>query len=101
MKNLAVVFKHPYLDNSKTEMFSLLFNLVLNDDNCEDSILTFQEYMLSLEANNKGFAVTLLKSVEMVRLTGCMWQTAIMRDKLVWFVREWFVVKELKLTRLW
>ena len=28
-KNVAVVFKRPYLDNSKTQMFSLLFYLVL------------------------------------------------------------------------
>ena len=52
----------------------------MNDDNCEDSILTLQEYMLTLEANNKGFTVTLLKSAKTGRLTECIRQTAIMRD---------------------
>ncbi len=28
-KNLAILFKRPYLDNSKTHMFSLLFYLVI------------------------------------------------------------------------
>ena len=36
--------------------------------------------MFSIEANNQGFAVMLLKSAETGRLDGCPWQTAIMRD---------------------
>ena len=51
----------------------------MNDDNCEDSMITFKEYMLSLKIHNDGFAVTFLQS-DKGRLTGCIWQTAIMRD---------------------
>ena len=52
----------------------------MNGGNCWDSVITFQEYMLSLEANNGGFAITLLKSAEVGRLIECIWQTAIIRD---------------------
>ena len=44
---------------------------IINDDNCEESMITFQEYMLSLEQQNDGFMVTFLKS-DKWRLTGCM-----------------------------
>ena len=51
----------------------------MNDDNDTDTMVTFHEYMLSLELQNKGFSVTFLKSNQ-GRITGCIWQTAIMRD---------------------
>ncbi len=35
--------------------------------------------MLSLESQNNGFSVTFLRSNQ-GRITGCIWQTAIMRD---------------------
>jgi len=70
----------PLTEDNITQMGKDLWLEIMNDDNCEDSILTFQEYMLSLEATNKGFTVTFLKSAETGRLTGCIWQTAIMRD---------------------
>ena len=70
----------PLTDDNIAQMGKELWIEIMNDDNCQDSIITSQEYMLSLEANNKGFAVTLLKSAETGRLTGCIWQTAIMRD---------------------
>ena len=52
---------------------------IMNDDNNVDTIVTFQEYMLSLECQNEGFVVTNLRSNQ-GRITGCIWQTAIMRD---------------------
>ena len=75
----------PLTDDNIAQMKKDLWLEIMNDDNCEDSILTFQEYMLSLESNNKGFAVTLLKCAETGRLTGCIWQTAIMRDNFEQF----------------
>ena len=70
----------PLTDDNIVQMGKELWLEIMNDDKCEDSILTFQEYMLSLEATNKDFLVTLLKSAETGRLTGCIWQTVIMRD---------------------
>ena len=51
----------------------------MNDDNCEDSMIRFKEYILGLEDKNEEFTVTFLKSDE-DRLTGYIWQTVIMRD---------------------
>ena len=45
----------PLTEDNIAQMGKDLWIEIMNDDNCEDSILTFQEYMLSLEANNKGF----------------------------------------------
>ena len=70
----------PLTKDNIAQMGKELWIEIMNDDNCQDSIITFQEYMLNLQENNKGFAVTLLKSAETGRLTGCIWQTAIMRD---------------------
>ena len=52
---------------------------IMNDDNCEDSMIRFKEYILGLEDKNEEFTVTFLKSDE-DRLTGYIWQTVIMRD---------------------
>ena len=46
-------------DNNIAQMGRELWIEIMNDDNCQDSIMTFQEYMLNLEENNKGFVVTL------------------------------------------
>ena len=51
----------------------------MNDDNGTDTIITFQEYMLSLERQNDGFVVSFLRSNQ-GRITGCIWQTVIMCD---------------------
>ena len=50
---------------------------MMNDDNCEDSMITFKEHRISLKDQNKGFAVSFLKSGKDI-LTGRIWQTAIM-----------------------
>ena len=49
-----------------------------------DTIVTFQEYMLSLEYQNRGFSVTFLRSNQ-GRITGCIWQTEIMRNNFEQF----------------
>ena len=50
----------PLTDNNIAQMGKELWIEIMNDDNCQDYIITFQEYMLNLEENSKGFAVTLL-----------------------------------------
>ena len=69
----------PLSDNNIVQMGKDLWLEIMNDDNNTDTIVTFQEYMLSLEHQNKGFSVTFLRSNQ-GRITGCIWQTAIMRD---------------------
>ena len=70
----------PLTDDNIAQMGKELWIEIMNDDNSQDSMITFQEYMLNLEANNKRFTVTLLKSAETGKLTGDIWQIAIMRD---------------------
>ena len=69
----------PLSDDNIAQMGKDLWLEIMNDDNCEDSMVTFKEYMLNLKAQNDGFTVTFLQS-DKGRLTGCIWQTAIMRD---------------------
>ena len=69
----------PLSDDNIAQMGKDLWLEIMNDDNCQDSMITFKEYMLNLKDQNEGFAVTFLKS-DKNRLTGCIWQTAIMRD---------------------
>ena len=69
----------PLTDDNIVQMGKDLWLEIMNDDDHTDTIVTFQEYMLSLESQNDGFSVTFLKSNQ-GRITGCIWQTAIMRD---------------------
>ena len=69
----------PLSDDNIVQMGKDLWLEIMNDDNNMDTIVTFQEYMLSLQHQNKGFSVTFLRSNQ-GRITGCIWQTAIMRD---------------------
>ena len=48
----------PLTDDNIVQMGKELWLEIMNDDNCEHSILTLQEYMLSLEATNKVFLIT-------------------------------------------
>ena len=69
----------PLSDDNIVQMGKDLWMEIMNDDNNVDTIVTFQEYMLNLESQNRGFAVSFLRSNQ-GRITGCIWQTAIMRD---------------------
>ena len=71
-------------DENIVQMGKDLWLEIMNDDNNMDTIVTFQEYMLSLEYQNKGFSVTFLRCNQ-GRITGCIWQTAIMRDNFEQF----------------
>ena len=73
----------PLTDDNIVQMGKELWLEIMNDDNDTDTIVTFQEYMLSLEHQNEGFAVNFLRSNQ-GRITGCIWQTAIMRDNFEW-----------------
>ena len=44
---------------------------IMNDDNCQDSMITFKEHKLSLKDQNEGFSVAFLNS-DNDRLTGCI-----------------------------
>ena len=41
----------PLTDDNIAQMTKELWIEIMNDDNCQDSIITFQEYMLNLEEN--------------------------------------------------
>ena len=49
-------------EDNIVQMVNDLWIEIMNDDNNTDTMVTFQEYMLSLEAQNEGFAVTFLRS---------------------------------------
>ena len=49
-------------EDNIVQMVNDLWTEIMNDDNNTDTMVTFQEYMLSLEAQNEGFAVTFLRS---------------------------------------
>ena len=69
----------PLTEDNITQMSKDLRLEIMNDDINVDTIVTFQEYMLSLQSQNEGFSVTFLRSNQGC-ITGCIWQTAIMRD---------------------
>ena len=64
----------------------------MNDDNNTDTIVTFQEYMLSLEYQNKGFSVTFYKAINVVSLVAsgklqlCVTILNNLVDSLVWML---------------
>ena len=62
----------PLTDDNIVQMGKELWLEIMNDDNDTDTIVTFQEYMLSLESQNEGFAVSFLRSNQ-GRITGCIW----------------------------
>ena len=69
----------PLMDDNIVQMGKDLWIEIMNNDNNTDTIVTFKEYMLSLEIQNEGFAVTFLRSSQGC-ITGCIWQTGFMRD---------------------
>ena len=47
-------------DDNIAQMGKDLWLEIMNNDNCQDSMITFKEYMLNLKDQNEGFAVTFL-----------------------------------------
>ena len=52
---------------------------LMNEKSGEDTFCTFFEYMQLMKQNNKGFQYQFLEN-NVGRITGCVWQTAVMRD---------------------
>ena len=69
----------PLTEDNITQMGKDLWLEIMNDDNNVDTIVIFQEYMLSLQSQNEGFSFTFLSSNQ-GRITGCIWQRVIIRD---------------------
>ena len=68
----------PLTADNIVQMGKDLWLEIMNDDDNIDTILKFQEDMLSLECQNEGFAVTFVRSNQGC-ITYCIWQTATMR----------------------
>ena len=50
----------PLTEDKIAQMWKNLWLKMMNDDNCQDSIILFQEHMTSLEQNKRGLAITSL-----------------------------------------
>ena len=70
---------NPLTDDDISEMARDLWQEFMADDANEDSMVTFTEYMEILREHNSGFRYVLLQD-KSGKYTGCLWQTATMRD---------------------
>ena len=61
----------PLTADNITQMGKDLWLEIMNDANNVDTIVTFQEYILSLQSQNEGFSVIFLKDNQ-GRITGCI-----------------------------
>ena len=57
----------------------------MNQSPSDNALATFQEYMKLLKQGNQGFEYLLVQDSS-GKCTGCLWQTAIMRDNFDRFV---------------
>ena len=75
---------NPLTDDNIAEMSRDLWQEYMADDTNEDSMVTFAEYMQLLAQHNPGFRHVLLQD-KSGKYTGCIWQTAVMRDSFEQF----------------
>ena len=66
-------------DDDVAEIGQEMWKDLMNEKSGEDTFCTFFEYMQLMKQNNKGFQYQFLEN-NVGTITGCVWQTAVMRD---------------------
>ena len=74
----------PLSDDNIAELGRDIWDELLNDSESEQCFFTFAEYMEALRQSNIGFDYQLLQDTN-GRYTGCIWQTATMKDNFDMF----------------
>ena len=69
----------PLTNDNIAEMAQELWMNTMNQAPSDNAFATFQEYIKLLKQANQGFQYELLQDSS-GKCTGCLWQTAVMRD---------------------
>ena len=71
-------------DDNIAEIGQEMWKDLMNEKSGDDTFCTFYEYMQLISQNNQGFQYQFLQN-NVGTITGCVWQTAVMRDNFEQF----------------
>lgn len=58
---------------------------VMNNNDSQESLVSFEEFMEAIQRSNKDFSYTILRNDDLTEVTGCLWMTSTMRKNFELF----------------